>query len=85
MTPLRQRMTEDMQVRNLALNTQVSYAREVSLVARISTKSPELLGSGGHTRLPGLLNQRKETGAEHLCVVRTGSDVVRTGSELIKP
>ena len=25
MTPLRQRMTEDMQVRNLALNTQLSY------------------------------------------------------------
>ena len=25
MTPLRQRMTEDMQVRNLALNTQTSY------------------------------------------------------------
>ena len=44
MTPLRQRMTEDMQVRNLALNTQVSYVREVSLFARYFHKSPERLG-----------------------------------------
>lgn len=31
MTSLRQRMTEDMQVRNLALNTQPSYLQQVSL------------------------------------------------------
>jgi site-specific recombinase XerD len=37
-------MTEDMQVRNLALNTQVSYVREVSLFARYFHKSPERLG-----------------------------------------
>ncbi len=30
MTALRQRMTEDMQVRNLALNTQISYVQQVS-------------------------------------------------------
>lgn len=34
MTSLRQRMTEDMQVRNLALNTQASYLQQVSLFAR---------------------------------------------------
>jgi hypothetical protein len=33
MTSLRQRMTEDMQVRNLALNTQTSYLQQVSLFA----------------------------------------------------
>ena len=44
MTPLRQRMTEDMQVRNLALNTQASYVQQVSLFARHFHKSPELLG-----------------------------------------
>ena len=44
MTPLRQRMLEDMQVRNLALNTQTSYVRQVSLFARHFNKSPELLG-----------------------------------------
>jgi integrase/recombinase XerD len=44
MTPLRQRMTEDMQVRNLALNTQMSYAQQVSQFARYFNKSPDLLG-----------------------------------------
>lgn len=44
MTPLRQRMTEDMQVRNLALNTQTSYLQQVSLFARHFQKSPEQLG-----------------------------------------
>ena len=44
MTPLRQRMVEDMQVRNLALNTQTSYVQQVSLFARHFNRSPELLG-----------------------------------------
>ena len=44
MTSLRQRMTEDMQVRNLALNTQTCYVQQVSLFARHFDKSPELLG-----------------------------------------
>lgn len=41
MTALRQRTTEDMQVRNLALHTQTS---QVSLFARHFHKSPEALG-----------------------------------------
>src|SRR5436309_15263156 len=44
MTPLRERMTEDMQLRNLALNTQLSYVKQVSLFARYFNKSPEELG-----------------------------------------
>ena len=44
MTPLRKRMLEDMQVRNLALNTQMSYAQQISLFARHFNNSPELLG-----------------------------------------
>jgi integrase/recombinase XerD len=44
MSPLRKRMTEDMQVRNLALNTQESYLQQVSQFARHFNKSPELLG-----------------------------------------
>jgi integrase/recombinase XerD len=44
MTPLRNRMLEDMQVRNLALNTQMSYVQQVSLFARHFNRSPELLG-----------------------------------------
>jgi integrase/recombinase XerD len=37
-------MTEDMQVRNLALNTQTSYVQQVSRFARHFDKSPEQLG-----------------------------------------
>ena len=44
MTSLRQRMIEDMQVRNLSKCTQDSYVRQVSLFARHFNKSPELLG-----------------------------------------
>jgi integrase/recombinase XerD len=44
MTPLRQRMLEDMQVRNLSPHTQVSYVQQVSQFARHFAKSPEQLG-----------------------------------------
>jgi integrase/recombinase XerD len=43
-SPLRQRMIEDMTVRNFAANTQVSYVRQVSLFARHFDKPPEQLG-----------------------------------------
>jgi integrase/recombinase XerD len=44
MTSLRARMIEDMQIRNLAANTQQSYVQQVSRFARHFNKSPELLG-----------------------------------------
>jgi site-specific recombinase XerD len=44
MTSLRRRMTEDMQVRNLSLQTQATYVQQVSLFARHFNKSPEILG-----------------------------------------
>jgi hypothetical protein len=44
MTALRQRMLEDMKIRNLALNTQDSYLRQVSQFARHFGRSPDLLG-----------------------------------------
>ena len=44
MTSLRQRMTEDMQVRNFSPHTQASYVQQVSLFARHFNKSPEVLG-----------------------------------------
>ena len=44
MTPLRQRMLEDMGIRNLAENTQLSYLQQVSLFARHFHRSPEELG-----------------------------------------
>ena len=44
MTVLRNRMIEDMKIRNLALNTQASYLLQVSRFARYFGKSPKLLG-----------------------------------------
>jgi integrase/recombinase XerD len=43
MTVLRQRMTEDMQVRNLSPHTQASYLQQVSLFARNFRTSPDAL------------------------------------------
>lgn len=43
-TPLRQRMREDMQVRNLARNTQESYLQQVTQFAGHFQQSPERLG-----------------------------------------
>jgi len=43
-TSLRQRMTEDMQVRNLSPLTQSSYVQQVSMFARHFDKSPAVLG-----------------------------------------
>jgi len=44
MTPLRQRLIEDMQVRNLAPRTQRSYVEHISRFARYFGRSPALLG-----------------------------------------
>ena len=44
MTPLRRRMLEDMQVRNLSPHTQASYLQHVSLFARRFGQSPAALG-----------------------------------------
>lgn len=44
MTPLRQRMLEDMQIRNFSQNTQESYLMQVSLYARHFRRSPKGLG-----------------------------------------
>jgi len=53
-------MTEDMQVRNLARNTQTSYVQQVSLFARHFNKSPELLGPEDiRTYQVYLTNERK--------------------------
>lgn len=45
MSPLRHRMIEDMQIRNLAPHTQRAYVQQISQFARHFGKSPELLGA----------------------------------------
>src|SRR3984957_9189356 len=44
MTKLRQRMLEDMQIRNFSENTRETYLQQVSLFARYFRRSPEGLG-----------------------------------------
>jgi integrase/recombinase XerD len=44
MTPLRQRMLQDMGTRNLAVNTQLAYVQQISAFARHFDCSPEALG-----------------------------------------
>jgi Phage integrase, N-terminal SAM-like domain len=44
MTSLRNRMIEDMQIRNLAVHPQNTYVLQVSMFARHFSRSPELLG-----------------------------------------
>jgi hypothetical protein len=44
MTVLRERMTQDMRIRNLSPHTQNSYLQQVSLFARYFNKSPAVLG-----------------------------------------
>lgn len=44
MTPLRQRMLQDMGIRNLATNTQLAYVQQISAFARHFDRSPDALG-----------------------------------------
>jgi integrase/recombinase XerD len=47
MTSLRQRMIEDMQIRNLADNTQQSYLLQIACFAKHFNQSPEEIGPEG--------------------------------------
>ena len=44
MTPLRQRMIEDMEIRNFSPNTQLAYLQQVSGFAKYCHRSPEQVG-----------------------------------------
>src|SRR5262249_60754074 len=60
MTPLRQRMLEDMQMRNLSGGTQRVYVRAVAQLARHYQKSPDQLGREDiRSYLVGLVQKRR--------------------------
>ena len=60
MSPLRQRMTEDMQIRNLSTHTQESYVQQISQFARHFGKSPiELSPEDVRAYQVYLTNERK--------------------------
>src|SRR5437773_2666643 len=59
MTPLRQRMLQDMQIRNFAPNTQKAYLERVSQFARYFGQSPEVLGPEAIRRYHLYLVQEK--------------------------
>src|SRR5689334_16154141 len=59
MTPLRQRVLDDMQMRNFAPNTQKAYVERVSQFSRYFGKSPELLGADHVRRYQLYLVQEK--------------------------
>src|ERR1700678_1923326 len=68
MTPLRQRMIEDMQVRNLARHTQRAYLQQISLFARHFGKSPDILGPADIRAYQLHLSQEKRLSASSIMV-----------------
>ena len=69
MTPLRQRMIEDMQVRNLARHTQRAYLQQISLFARHFGKSPQISGPADIRAHQLHLSQEKRSASSILVAV----------------
>lgn len=74
MTPLRQRMIEDMRVRNLSIKTQKTYVERVARFARHFGKSPEQLGPEQiRAYLVYLVEEKKASWSQHnqtVCALR---------------
>ena len=68
MTPLRLRMTEDMQVRNLSPRTQSTYLMQVSLFAGHFGQSPALLGREQIRNYQLFLTNRKKMSPSSITV-----------------
>ena len=68
MTPLRQRMIEDMQLRNLSPQTQRSYLQYISLLSRHFHKSPDQLGPAEIRDYQLYLTQKKHLAPSSLGV-----------------
>lgn len=68
MSPLRQRMIEDMQVRHLAPKTQLSYQQQVAAFARHFNKSPQFLQPEDIRTYQVYLTREKKLSASSLTV-----------------
>ena len=69
MTPLRQRMLQDMGIRNLARNTQLAYVQQISAFARHFGRSPEVLGPEQVRAYQVHLIEERKLAADSLSVV----------------
>ena len=68
MTPLRQRMIEDMQLRGLSENTQEAYVRAVRQLAEYYNKSPEQISDEELRQYFLYLKNAKKVSRSTLCV-----------------
>ena len=69
MTPLRQRMLQDMGIRNLAVNTQLAYVQQIRAFARHFDCSPEELGPEQVRTYQVFLLEERKLAAGSLSVV----------------
>ncbi len=68
MTALRQRMLEDMQVRNLSPHTQTSYVQQVSRFARHFGRSPDALGPEEIRTYQVYLTNERKLAPSSICI-----------------
>jgi integrase/recombinase XerD len=88
MTPLRQRMIQDMRLRNLAHNTQEAYVRAVAKCARHFHKSPDLLDAEEVRSYLVYLVEEKHASADQyiqvLCALRFLFNVTLKRKEVLE-
>ncbi len=72
MTQLRQRMLEDMQIRNFSENTQQSYLMQVSLFPRHFRRSPEGLGPVKIRTYQVYMTNEKKLAPGSICIATAG-------------
>ena len=69
MTPLRQRMSEDMEIRNLSDNTQLSYLQQVSSFAKYCQRSPEEVGPEEIRAYQVYVTDERKLAPGSLCII----------------
>ena len=69
MTRLRQRMIEDMEIRNLSPNTQLSYLQQVSGFAKYCHRSPEEVGPEEIRAYQVYLTTERKLAPGSLCII----------------